>query len=251
MPRDILTPSEVLALSTEILASRHPSADAAFVAGSFLRGQGTPTSDIDLVVLHPALPNAYRESFLFRDIPIETFVHDPETLTWFLDHDCQDGHPALISMLVEGTVIGPRQQSALALQQQAAQLFAAGPPPLTPEALDRLRYAITDKLDDLAISRSPSEQIAIGAPLYLLLIELLLRGNGQWNGSGKWTARLLEQLNPALALQCQAAFQSLYTASNPQPVLDLADTLLSPHGSRLFAGYRSDAPATWRSPYKT
>jgi hypothetical protein len=241
-------PGDILALATEILETRYPHADAAFVAGSFMRGQGSPTSDIDLVVLHPTLPTAHRESFLFQNIPVEAFVHDPETLTWFLDSDRKDGHPALIGMLVEGVLIGPRQENAAALKQHAAQLLAAGPPPLDPATLDRLRYAITDKLDDLAADRSPAEHLAIGASLYPLLVELVLRGNLQWNGTGKWSARLLHQLNPTLAHQFQSAFLNLYTDSNAGPVIELADTLLSPHGGHLFANYRSDAPATWRTP---
>ena len=248
MAYSLPTPDKILSLASEILATRYPAADAAFVAGSFMRGQGSPTSDIDLVVLHPTLPNAYRESFLFHNIPVEAFVHDPETLAWFLEHDRQDGHPALIGMLVEGVLIGPNQQNAATLKQHASEIFAAGPPPLTPDALDRLRYTITDKLDDLAADRSPSERIAIGAALYPLLVELALRGNSQWNGSGKWSARLLHQFNPSLAKQFESAFLALYSNAAPYAVLELADTLLAPHGGRLFAGYRSDAPADWRTP---
>jgi predicted nucleotidyltransferase len=249
MARSLPTPNEILALAAEVLATHHPDADAAFVAGSFMRGQGSPTSDIDLVVLHPSLPNAYRESFVFKSIPVETFVHDPETLTWFLEHDRKDGHPALIGMLVEGVIIGPRQQTANDFKHHASQLLAAGPPPLGSDALERLRYGITDKLDDLAADRSPSERIAIGAALYPLLVELFLRGNNRWNASGKWSARLLQQADPPLARQFESAFLALYNGSDRHAVIQLADTLLSPHGGRLFANYRSNAPATWRASF--
>jgi hypothetical protein len=251
MAPSLPTPNQILELATEILSTHYPEADAAFVAGSFMRGQGSPTSDIDLVVLHPSLPQAYRESFLFQNTPVEAFVHDPETLSWFLEHDRQDGHPALIGMLLEGVLIGPHQKTADDFKQHAAQLFAAGPPPLSPDALERLRYAITDKLDDLAADRSPSERIAIGAALYPLLAELLLRGNRQWNGSGKWNARLLHQFDTSLAHQFGSAFLSLYNGSDTQAVLQLADTLLAPHGGRLFANYHSSAPADWRTPHSS
>jgi predicted nucleotidyltransferase len=248
MSRSLPTPQEILELAAEILTARYPGADAAFVAGSFMRGQGSPTSDIDLVVLHPSLTHAYRESFLFKDIPVEAFVHDPETLSWFLEQDRKDGHPALISMLVEGVLIGPRQKTAGDFKNLASQLLAEGPPPLDPDALQRLRYAITDKLDDLAADRSPAERIAIGAALYPLLVELALRGSNQWNGSGKWSARLLHQANESIAQQFESAFLTLYNGSNTQAVIELADTLLAPHSGRLFANYRSDAPSDWRTP---
>jgi predicted nucleotidyltransferase len=249
MKRAVPTPNEVLELATEVLAARHPNADAAFVAGSFMRGQGSATSDIDLVVLHPSLAQAYRESFIFNNIPVETFIHDPETLSWFLELDRKDGHPTLIGMLIEGMLIGPRQDTGHEFKKRAQQMFAEGPPPLSADALQRLRYAITDKLDDLEADRSPAEVIAIGAALYPLLVELTLRGSNRWNGSGKWSARLLNQMNASVAQQFETAFLNLYNRSDTRTVIQFADNLLEQHGGRLFSGYRSDAPADWRSPF--
>jgi hypothetical protein len=247
MERPLPTADEVVRLAIRVLADRYPKADAAFVAGSFLRGEGSPTSDIDLVVLHSSLPHAYRESFLFNGVPVEAFVHDPETLSWFLEQDRKEGHAPLIGMLAEGVLIGPRQDAGISFKQRGLHMLAAGPPPLSAEALMRLRYAITDKLDDLQADRPSVELIAIGAALHPLLAELALRGNGRWNGSGKWNARLLSQFDHSVSERFEKAFLSLYNGSDSRSVLRLADTLLEPHGGRLFAGYRSDAPADWRS----
>jgi predicted nucleotidyltransferase len=248
MERAISKPYEVLKYAVQILANRYPEADSAFVAGSLVRGEGSATSDIDLVVLYAALPQAYRESFLFEDIPVEAFVHDPETLSWFLEQDRKDGRPALISMLVEGALIGRRQEAGLDFKDQARKMFAEGPPPLSADALLRLRYSITDKLDDLEADRSASERIAIGAALYPLLVELALRGSNRWNGSGKWHARLLREMDGVITEQFERAFLDLYDGLRTHSVIQLADGLLAPHGGRLFSGYRSDAPAGWRSP---
>jgi predicted nucleotidyltransferase len=243
------TPKEVVDIAVELLSVHCPDADSAFVAGSFMRGQGSAASDIDLVVLYPSLAQAYRESFIFKDIPVETFVHDPETLSWFLEQDRKDGRPALIGMLIEGIVIGPRQDTGHAFKKRALKLFVEGPPTLSTDAIERLRYAITDKLDDLETDRTPAERIAIGAALYPLLVELALRGSSRWNGNGKWCARLLSQMNISLAQQVETAFLSLYDGSDTQAVLRLAENLLDQHGGRLFSGYHSDAPAGWRSPF--
>src|ERR1700677_2614245 len=70
---------------------------------------------------------------------------------------------------------------------------------LSAEAIERLRYAITDKLDDLEADRTAAERIAIGAALYPFLVELALRGSGRWNGDGKWQARLLGQMDVSVA----------------------------------------------------
>jgi predicted nucleotidyltransferase len=249
MKRTVPTPNEVIEIAVEVLLAHYPDADSAFVAGSFMRGQGSATSDIDLVVLYPSLAQAHRESFIFQDIPVETFVHDPETLTWFLEQDRKDGLPALIGMLIEGVLIGPRKDTGHDFKKRALQVFAEGPPPLNTDAIERLRYAITDKLDDLETDRTLAERIAIGAALYPLLVELALRGGSRWNGSGKWHARLLSQMNVSVARQLETAFLSLYDGSDTRAVLRLAENLLDQHGGRLFSGYHSDAPADWRSPF--
>jgi len=124
-----------------------------------------------------------------------------------------------------------------------------GHPPLNTDAIERLRYVITDKLDDLETDRTLAERIAIGAALYPLLVELALRGSGRWNGSGKWQARLLSQMDVSVARQVEKAFLSLYDGSGMQAVLRLAEDLLEQHGGRLFSGYHSDASADWRSPF--
>jgi predicted nucleotidyltransferase len=76
MRQSVPRPDEVLEVAAKVLAVRYPDADAAFVAGSLMRGEGSTTSDIDLVVLYGSLARAYRESLLFEEIPVETFVLD-------------------------------------------------------------------------------------------------------------------------------------------------------------------------------
>ena len=77
-----------------------------FLAGSIVRGESTPFSDLDLVVIFDKLPAAYRESFYFQGFPIEAFVHDPETLNYFLyEIDRPSGIPSLAQMIVEGIEI--------------------------------------------------------------------------------------------------------------------------------------------------
>ena len=58
--------SSLVKVAKEILESKYSEARVLFLAGSIVRGEGTPHSDLDLVVIFDKLTNAYRESFHFQ-----------------------------------------------------------------------------------------------------------------------------------------------------------------------------------------
>ena len=238
---------EALSLAGRFLEECFPKADFAFVAGSIMRGAGTPSSDIDLVVFHSKLPHAHRQSQIFEKIPFEAFVHDEETFRWFLNTDAEAGLPVLIRMVTEGAVIGPRPLRAEALRRKAEDIYAKGPPPLDREKLDRMRYVISRLLEDLGDERPDAEQMAIGAALYQSLGDFILRSNRQWSGSGKWLPRQVTAFDAALGDDFTRAFEGLFRRGDVEPVQAFANQALAPHGGLLFAGYRADAPANWRS----
>lgn len=241
------TPPEALAIAKTVLASRYADAAFAFAAGSIMRGEGTWLSDIDLVVIYDHLEAARRESFIADGVPIEAFVHDPETLAWFVDADVARGCPSILNMVAEGAIIGSAQERAEAVQRDVARRLAEGPPPLAPARLNVLRYEITDAVDDLRGERSPSEIMAIGALLHPRLVELALRGRGRWNGTGKWAPRLLAAADAGLAERFDEAFRALFRAGASDLVIALAEEEMAPHGGRLFDGDCRAASPAWRA----
>jgi predicted nucleotidyltransferase len=52
--------NELIKITNELKSAKFPDAQVIFLAGSYVRGEGTPASDLDLVVLYNNLPNAYR-----------------------------------------------------------------------------------------------------------------------------------------------------------------------------------------------
>lgn len=245
-PRECPTPAEALAIADTVLRTRYPDAAFAFVAGSIMRGQGTWLSDIDLVVVHAHLEAARRESFVAQGVPVEAFVHDQQTLKWFINEDAKRGRPSMLNMVVEGVLIGHVTDTAHALRQYAADRLDSGPAPLSSEALNALRYEITDAIDDLRGVRPASEIMAIGAQLHARLVELALRGRSRWYGSGKWAPRLLNEADPALATRFDDAFRALFVSGSAELLIQLAESELAPHGGFLFDGDCRSAPASWR-----
>lgn len=105
-----------------------------FLAGSIVRGEGTPFSDLDLVVIFKRLPAAYRESFYCQGFPVEAFVHDPEMLNYFLhEADRSSGIPSLTQMVLEGAEIPKANELSRSLKQLAASAMELRPSHLSEE----------------------------------------------------------------------------------------------------------------------
>ena len=234
-PQPDLLPNLAMAIAVEALETRFPGAVCAFVAGSIMRGQGTVRSDLDLVVLYPRLDQAWRESFESNDMPVEAFVQDPSTLAHYLEQDVQSGRPIMISMVAEGRIVGTDIGLARHWQSRARGLLAAGPR----QAVDSwLLYQVSDLADDLRGLRPASEVRAIAMQLYPKLADLMLLGQGQWSGNGKWVPRRLS----ALGQEARDGFEAAMTAAfdgDGAALLALCDAELARYGGPLFDGYKA------------
>jgi hypothetical protein len=243
----LATIEKVVATANLIREERYPGAIAVFLAGSYIRGEATVHSDLDLVVVFDKLPSAYRESLRFGKFPIETFVHDPETLRYFiLEVDRVSGIPALPQMIVEGIEIPKSNSVSRSLKEFAASVLREGPPELTADERTNRRYVITDLVDDLRRPRSMDEAIATGSRLYAILADYYLRANGCWSASGKSIPRALQHYRPDFYERYTLAFRNLFQGVNTKAVIDLAEEVLKPDGGFLFEGYRLHAPQHWR-----
>lgn len=233
--------------ASQLFNRLHSQADCLLLAGSFVRGEATDYSDLDIVVLYPHLPHAYRESLTWEGYPVEMFVHDPQTLRYFFEvMDAPTGFPRLMQMVSEGIEVpGPTLLSAQA-KQLAQTVLTAGAPPLTTAQLESRRYQITDLVEDIRAPRSPDELRASGAQLYGLLADFAFRSQNLWSATGKTIPRKLHQCSPKLAKRFSAAFDSLFVTGDPQPVVKLAGEIVAHCGGFLFEGYRLEAPADFR-----
>jgi len=138
---------------------RYASSNVVLFAGSHARGEGTPSSDLDLVVLYERVPHAHRESFTFRGWPVEAFVHDLETLAYFFTEvDRRAGRAVLAQMVLEGRELRAPTPLSRAAKAEARRVLAAGPPPLDGHDLRMARYRITDgyRLDAPTTWRTPT-----------------------------------------------------------------------------------------------
>lgn len=230
-----------------IHAERYPQSEVLFLSGSVMRGEGTSTSDLDVVVVFRRLANAYRESFRFGEWPVEAFVHDPETLNYFFRHvDRAAGVPSLPSMVSEGIEIPKASEFSHSIKELARSVLAEGPPHWSDSEINNSRYAITDVMDDLLEPRSRAELIASATVLFGLLANHYFRSRQLWSAKGKTIPRRLREVDPRFAVRFEQAFGELFAVSNASPVIELAEEVLSQSGGKLFESHTLAAPASWR-----
>lgn len=131
-----------------LVESRFPECEVAFLAGSVIRGEGTPTSDLDIVIITSRPEAPYRESLVFEGWPVEAFVHSPDSVRRYFASDAAGRRPMLPMMCAEGIIVRGQNGLAETIKAEAQALLDAGPTSLTPDERDNYRYALTDLLDD-------------------------------------------------------------------------------------------------------
>jgi hypothetical protein len=218
-----------------------------FLAGSVMRGEGTDTSDLDLVVVYERIDAAFRETFMHAGWPVEAFVHDPETLRYFyLRTDYPSGVPSLAHMVSTGMPLPEATEFSRQLQGFANEIIARGPPRWDDDKFRRSRYEITNLVDDLRSPRSRVELTATGVALYGVIADHFLLGRGQWSARGKSVPRRLESVAPAFAARFNEAFDLLFASGRTDAVIQLSAEVLEPDGGWLFDGFKAVAPSDWR-----
>ncbi|MEU4237088.1 nucleotidyltransferase domain-containing protein [Actinoplanes sp. NPDC026619] len=158
---------------------------------------------------------------------MELFVHTTGRLAAILANELAARKPSTHRMLARGVAL---QGDPGDLPAQCARTLAAGPPPLTKPEKDRLRYALTDTLDDYTHATNPGEREVIATQLWIETAQAELALTGRWISSGKWLLRELRESDPAFATRWLAA------RTAPAP---LATQVLAGAGGPLFDGYRA------------
>lgn len=177
-----------------IVVAQFPDALAAVLAGSAATGTATATSDLDIVVVLAGPPAPYRETIRVDSVPVELFIHTPESLRYWYERERTEGRCTLAHMLATGIALTGRDVEQI--KADAARWIQAGPQRWTPEQLEYRRYALTDAVDDLLGASDPDERDAVAGQVLLMAAELALSLRGGWLGRGKWIVRQLRAADP-------------------------------------------------------
>jgi predicted nucleotidyltransferase len=193
---------DAVATGRALVAERFPDARAAWLAGSVVSGDATPTSDLDITVLLPGPPAPFRESLEYDGWPVELFVHTRQTVARWIAKDIERRRPTLARLISTGVVLLDDDGVGAALAEGCTSLLAAGPGPVSDADRDSMRYALTDILDDLADCTEPVLSAAVAFAAWEQAVRLLLAIDGRWWGTGKWLVRELRRTERRTPFGC-------------------------------------------------
>jgi len=234
---------EAVTTARALVAERFPEARAAWLAGSVVSGNATPTSDLDVTVLLPGPPAPFRESLEYDGWPVELFVHSRETVAHWIAKDLERRRPTLVRLISSGVVLLDLDGTGTALAEECDAILSAGPGPLSTAELDSMRYGLTDLLDDLADSAEPVTTAAVAVATWEAAARLLLAADGRWWGTAKWLVRELRAYDAVHGTSYALRLHAGLAAALDRDAVLLAvvvEEILDGVGGRLWAGYRAE-----------
>lgn len=184
-------------LCERFVEQEFPEAEIAVVGGSTARGNRTPSSDIDLLLIGDSLfadeATSLAATFSFEGEIFEVFAYTHDGYSDWAHSGISQYRPVIVHMLVEGREV--RGGEALtALRGRWREKLTEGPVVSEHEIAMR-RYAITDLLDDLRDAADDLERNVIAWSLFQQVAELMLLNEHRWIGAGKYLPRCLRELS--------------------------------------------------------
>jgi hypothetical protein len=214
-------------------------ARSAILAGSVVTGRATAASDLDIVVIGDEPDAPFRLSLNYAGWPAEVFVHTEATIHGFWALRDERLRPALAMMCARGQIVLDEDGSGARTQAEARAHLGAGPPALSAADHERVRYGLTDSLDDFLADPGTEELPFIVAALTRDLCEVAMENRRAFRGNGKWMYRMAREADAEFAADLATALSAVNRADR-QPLANLARAELDAAGGSLFDGYRAD-----------
>jgi GNAT superfamily N-acetyltransferase len=201
-----------------------------FACGTIIRGNPSPTSDLDLYVI-VRRPQRQRLQRFFNGIACEIFSNPPFQIRKYFSEEQAEGTPITAHMLATGCMLLELDPVVSELRQQAAVLMAS-PPTIEPRVLFYRRYGLATQLED---GRDVSGSDPLAANLFLNravdgMLEYAFLTHGRHIPRTKDMATALQALDPRLAELAQA-YTAAVDASQRLAIAEaLADVTIQAQG---------------------
>ena len=216
---------------------RFPDCISAVLFGSVARGDISPRSDLDVLVVMPHEIQPYRRSYHEYGWNVEVWVVSSRYTEAKIRRPALNQSPVTLTAYAEGLILKDLGDFANSLQEKARSILKEGPPPLTTQDVDTYRYVLTDWLDDFLDTSDYDEAVLISHELMVKAAEFLLAYHGHWIGERQWLYRALENLDHPLASTHMDQLKGFHKTGNKDGLVGHIEAILALGGGRLFAGF--------------
>lgn len=155
-----------------------PDVRGILVSGTIMRGQPSPSSDLDIYVIREK-SQRQRVQRWFNGVPAEIFINPEHQVYSYLDGEKQAARPITAHMLHTGFVVFSRDDSLAQLRQHAAAVLEQAPNP-SEQRLTMARYMAATRYEDatdLAKSNPETANMILGQAVYGMLHYAFLKAN--------------------------------------------------------------------------
>ena len=212
----------------------YPDSLAALLVGSVARGEATPSSDLDILIVTSQDIQFYRRSYRNYGWVIETFIGSREFNEAKIQRPRPTHSPSYLRSWAEGIILKDKDDFARNLKERAIAILERGPGPLTQEEIDQYRYVITDWLDDLIDTNTYEEGLFTTYELVAKTAELLLAYNKMWIGERKWLYQALQKSEDQKAKQLIEALEQFYRTEEKDSLVGAIESILEMVGGKLY-----------------
>jgi predicted nucleotidyltransferase len=115
-------------------------------AGSIIRGEGHPSSDWDIYIIH-AKPQRQMIQTFFEGVPTQFFLNPPSMIRQYFKSEAAEGVCITAHMFVTGFVVLDRDPFIEEARQEARRVIAAGPQ-VNADDLPMKCYHITSEFEN-------------------------------------------------------------------------------------------------------
>jgi hypothetical protein len=228
---------EGFAAARTFLHAYYPDSLAALLFGSVARGEATPTSDLDILIVSSEDTRFYRKSYRDYGWVIEVFIGSQIFNEEKIQRPPVNHSPSYLTSWAEGIILKDHDDFARNLKEKAIRFLERGPDPLTEQQINQYRYVITEWRDDLIDSKSYEEGLFIAYELAAKTAELFLAYNRQWIGERKALYWALQRSEHQIAKQLIVDLEFFYRTGEKERVIAVIGTILDLVGGKLYEGY--------------
>jgi len=228
---------EALHLAKKFVSKRFPDALCVFIGGSLLRGHGNAYSDVDIVIIKEKVKNSIHKSLIYQNLPIEYSLFDLQTLEQKFSKDLKKNMRAGLHLMEKAHVISADPKTAKILRQMIKKGLSRGPRRYSFKEIEKLRYKISDGLDDLRSLKGDPKLFGLAMQMYPAIEELFFAIHKTWRESGKYFFEAARAIDKKFPVKLISAYKQISENNNPQPLIAVIEKLLADAGGVIWEGY--------------